>query len=48
MIVFNYLFSNGDAHLKNFSLIENSFLDNAAKRAYYLDYETKLNYLIEK
>ena len=25
IIVFNYIFSNGDAHLKNFSLIRNDF-----------------------
>lgn len=36
LIVFNYLFSNGDAHFKNFSLIETSFGDFKLSPAYDL------------
>lgn len=36
LIVFNYLFSNGDAHYKNFSLIETSFGDFKLSPAYDL------------
>lgn len=36
LVVFNYLFSNGDAHLKNFSLIETSRGDYALSPAYDL------------
>ncbi len=36
IIVFNYLFSNGDAHLKNFSLIETSLGDFKLSPAYDL------------
>ena len=36
VIVFNYLFSNGDAHLKNFSLIETSGGDYVLSPAYDL------------
>lgn len=36
MIVFNYLFSNGDAHLKNFSLLENENGDYFLSPAYDL------------
>jgi serine/threonine-protein kinase HipA len=35
-VVFNYLFSNGDAHLKNFSLLETSGGDYALSPAYDL------------
>lgn len=36
LIVFNYLFSNGDAHLKNFSLLETSSGDYILSPAYDL------------
>jgi len=36
VIVFNYLFSNGDAHYKNFSLIENTIGDFRLSPAYDL------------
>jgi len=36
LVVFNYLFSNGDAHLKNFSLIRSSFGDYILSPAYDL------------
>lgn len=36
LILFNYLISNGDAHLKNFSLIETSFGDFRLSPAYDL------------
>lgn len=36
LIIFNYLFSNGDAHLKNFSLLETSYGDFALSPAYDL------------
>lgn len=36
LLLFNYLFSNGDAHLKNFSLIETSFGDFRLSPAYDL------------
>jgi serine/threonine-protein kinase HipA len=36
LIVFNYLFSNGDAHLKNFSLLESSSGDYLLSPAYDL------------
>ncbi|NPD47369.1 type II toxin-antitoxin system HipA family toxin [Lentimicrobium sp. S6] len=36
IIIFNYLFSNGDAHLKNFSLIETSLGDFKLSPAYDL------------
>ncbi len=36
LVVFNYLFSNGDAHLKNFSLIESSDGDYIMSPAYDL------------
>lgn len=36
LVVFNYLFSNGDAHLKNFSLIESVFGDYVLSPAYDL------------
>lgn len=36
LLVFNYLFSNGDAHFKNFSLIETSFGDYRLSPAYDL------------
>lgn len=36
MLVFNYLFSNGDAHLKNFSILETSFGDYRLSPAYDL------------
>lgn len=35
-IVFNYLFSNGDAHFKNFSILETSFGDYRLSPAYDL------------
>lgn len=35
-IVFNYVFSNGDAHLKNFSLIRSDFGDHVLTPAYDL------------
>ncbi len=36
LVVFNYVFSNGDAHLKNFSLLENEFGDYLMSPAYDL------------
>lgn len=36
LVVFNYLFSNGDAHLKNFSLIQTQFGDFRLSPAYDL------------
>jgi serine/threonine-protein kinase HipA len=36
LIVFNYLFSNGDAHLKNFALLENPSGDYSLSPAYDL------------
>lgn len=36
IIIFNYLFSNGDAHLKNFSLLETIYGDFALSPAYDL------------
>jgi len=42
IVVFNYLFSNGDAHLKNFSLIESSRGDYLLSPAYDL-INTKLH-----
>ncbi|MGY4384872.1 serine/threonine-protein kinase HipA [Pedobacter sp. UYP24] len=36
VVLFNYIFSNGDAHLKNFSLIQTDMSDYALSRAYYL------------
>jgi serine/threonine-protein kinase HipA len=36
LLVFNYLFSNGDAHLKNFSLLESSSGDYLLSPAYDL------------
>ena len=42
LIVFNYLFSNGDAHLKNFSLLESSSGDYLLSPAYDL-VNTKLH-----
>lgn len=36
MLVFNYLFSNGDAHLKNFSILETPFGDYRLSPAYDL------------
>lgn len=36
LIVFNYLFSNGDAHLKNFSMFESEFGDYVMTPAYDL------------
>ncbi len=36
ILVFNYLFSNGDAHLKNFSIIETPFGDYRLSPAYDL------------
>jgi serine/threonine-protein kinase HipA len=36
LVVFNYLFSNGDAHLKNFSLLETSHGDYTLSPAYDL------------
>jgi serine/threonine-protein kinase HipA len=36
LVVFNYLFSNGDAHLKNFSLLENENEDYFLSPAYDL------------
>ena len=36
LVVFNYLFSNGDAHLKNFSLIRSPFGDYVLSPAYDL------------
>jgi serine/threonine-protein kinase HipA len=34
VVVFNYLFSNGDAHLKNFSLVQTEMGDYAFSKAY--------------
>lgn len=42
LVVFNYLFSNGDAHLKNFSLLENATGDYLMSPAYDL-LDTKLH-----
>ncbi len=42
LVVFNYVFSNGDAHLKNFSLLENSSGDYLLSPAYDL-LNTKLH-----
>lgn len=42
LVVFNYLFSNGDAHLKNFSLLESSKGDYLLSPAYDL-LNTKLH-----
>jgi serine/threonine-protein kinase HipA len=42
LVVFNYLFSNGDAHLKNFSLLESSKGDYLLSPAYDL-INTKLH-----
>lgn len=36
LVVFNYIFSNGDAHLKNFSLIQTDFGDYMMSKAYDL------------
>ena len=36
LIVFNYVFANGDAHLKNFSLVQSSFEDYVLSPAYDL------------
>jgi serine/threonine-protein kinase HipA len=36
LVVFNYLFSNGDAHLKNFSLVESAYGDYILSPAYDL------------
>lgn len=36
ILVFNYLFSNGDAHYKNFSILETSFGDYRLSPAYDL------------
>ncbi len=36
LLIFNYLFSNGDAHLKNFSLLETPFGDYRLSPAYDL------------
>lgn len=36
LLMFNYLFSNGDAHLKNFSLLETSMGDSRLSPAYDL------------
>jgi serine/threonine-protein kinase HipA len=36
LIVFNYMFSNGDAHLKNFSLLQSEFGDYTLSKAYDL------------
>lgn len=42
LVVFNYLFSNGDAHLKNFSLLESTNGDYLLSPAYDL-INTKLH-----
>lgn len=42
LVVFNFLFSNGDAHLKNFSLLESSSGDYLLSPAYDL-LNTKLH-----
>ena len=36
LVLFNFLFSNGDAHLKNFSLLETSSKDYILSQAYDL------------
>jgi serine/threonine-protein kinase HipA len=36
LLIFNYLFSNGDAHLKNFSLLETASGDSILSPAYDL------------
>lgn len=36
VVVFNYVFSNGDAHLKNFSLIQSAFGDYMLSKGYDL------------
>ncbi|WP_316752396.1 HipA domain-containing protein [Pedobacter gandavensis] len=36
ILVFNYIFSNGDAHLKNFSLVQTDMKDYALSKAYDL------------
>jgi serine/threonine-protein kinase HipA len=36
LVMFNYIFSNGDAHLKNFSLIQSEFGDYMLSKAYDL------------
>lgn len=36
LVLFNYIFSNGDAHLKNFSLIQTEFGDYILSKAYDL------------
>jgi serine/threonine-protein kinase HipA len=36
LVLFNYIFSNGDAHLKNFSLIQTEFGDYTLTKAYDL------------
>jgi serine/threonine-protein kinase HipA len=36
LVLFNYIFSNGDAHLKNFSLIQSEFGDYMLSKAYDL------------
>ena len=36
LVVFNYVFSNGDAHLKNFSLLQSEFGDYTLSKAYDL------------
>ncbi len=36
LIAFNYVYSNGDAHLKNFSLLESPFGDSILSPAYDL------------
>ena len=36
LVLFNYIFSNGDAHLKNFSLVQSEFGDYTLSKAYDL------------
>ncbi len=36
VVLFNYIFSNGDAHLKNFSLVQTEFGDYTLSKAYDL------------
>jgi len=36
VVVFNYVFSNGDAHLKNFSLVQSEYGDYTLSKAYDL------------
>lgn len=36
IVLFNYIFSNGDAHLKNFSLVQTEFGDYTLSKAYDL------------